>query len=263
LLPGGYARDVERTIRLGGRDVVRMGLGTNRLTATTANVDFIRKAASSGLGLIDTAHLYTGGASESTIGLALDGTTTDVVVATKGGFRPREGKPETLRAQIQASLERLRTDRIFLYYLHRVDPETPFETTLEVLAEHRQRGVIQNVGLSEVGVEQLERARQMLPISAVQNHYNLDERRWEDVVDYCTEQDIAFVPFYPLHAEPSRLRAIADAHQATPAQIALAWLLRRSPQILPIPGTLSIEHVRENIGALDVALTDEEYAELA
>jgi len=240
-----------------------MGLGTNRLTATSANVDFIRSAAASGLGLIDTAHLYTGGASESTIGAALDGRTTDVVVATKGGFRPGEGKPETLRAQIQASLERLRMDRIFLYYLHRVDPETPFEATLEVLAEHHERGVIQNVGLSEVGIEELERARQVLPISAVQNHYNVDERRWDDVVDYCTDQSIAFVPFYPLHAEPPGLRPIADSHRATTAQIALAWLLRRSPLILPIPGTLSIDHVRENIAALDIDLTDEEFAQLA
>jgi aryl-alcohol dehydrogenase-like predicted oxidoreductase len=184
------------------------------------------------------------------------------LVATKGGYGRGEGKPEALRAQIEQSLRQLRTDRIFLYYLHRVDPETPLEATVGVLAEYHQRGVIENVGLSEVSVEQIEQARAIVPIAAVQNHYNLDERRWDDVVDHCTEQGLVFVPFYPLHAARAESPSIAAAHNATTSQIALAWLLRRSPVILPIPGTLSVEHVRENAGALEIQLSDEEFAAL-
>jgi aryl-alcohol dehydrogenase-like predicted oxidoreductase len=252
---------VNKTINLGGREIARMGLGTNRLTETPPNIDFIREVAAAGIGLIDTAHLYTGGASERTIGAALGGN-EDICVATKGGYRPGEGDPDVLRSQIEQSLERLQTDQIFLYYLHRIDPETPLETTLTVLADYQQRGAIANVGLSEVGVDEIERARSVVPIAAVQNNYNVDERRWDDVVDYCTELGIVFVPFYPLHASSSALSEVAQAHGATPSQIALAWLLHRSPAMLPIPGTLSIAHVRENVAALDIVLSDDDLAAL-
>jgi aryl-alcohol dehydrogenase-like predicted oxidoreductase len=228
-----------------------MGLGTNRLTETPDNVAFIRAAVDAGIGLIDTAHLYTGGSSESTIGAALGGRTDGPVVATKGGFRAGEGSRQTLTAQIAESLRRLRTDRITLYYLHRVDPETPFEESLETLREHRERGVIEHVGLSAVSVEQIEEARQILPIAAVQNQFNLGDRSSDDVVDYCEREQIAFVPFYPLHA-PS-----------TDPQLALAWLLRRSSVMLPIPGTLSLAHVRQNVAALDVELTDAQFEALS
>src|SRR5919206_426978 len=146
-----------RTLRIGDTEVARIGLGTNRLAHTRENVAFIREAVAAGVGLIDTAHLYTAGDSETTIGEGLYAETDGVVVATKGGFRPGEGRPDVLRAQIQESLRRLRTDTIQLYYLHRVDPETPLERSLGAIAEFVERGAIRHVGLSEVSVEQIER----------------------------------------------------------------------------------------------------------
>jgi aryl-alcohol dehydrogenase-like predicted oxidoreductase len=244
--------------------VTRVGLGTNRLTDTQGNQAFLRETIKAGVNFIDTAHLYTGGDSELTIGAALAPFPEGCVVATKGGYKPGEGRPEVLSAQIDQSLDRLRTNQIELYYLHRVDPETPLETSLTVIREYRDRGKIRHVGISAVDIEQIERARQVVPIAAVQNHYNLSERRYEEVVDYCAEHQILFVPYYPL-AGGSRpvLREIAEAHRATPSQITLAWLLKRSPTMLPIPGTLSLEHLRENLAALDIELSDEEYQALA
>jgi pyridoxine 4-dehydrogenase len=244
--------------------VTRIGLGTNRLTDTPANRALLQDALGAGVNFIDTAHLYTGGESERTVGAALAPFPEGCVVGTKGGYRPGEGRPEVLRAQIEESLERLRTDPIELYYLHRVDPETPLETSLAVLAEYRDQGRLRHVGISEVDIEEIERARQVVPIAAVQNHYNLSERRYDDVVDYCTEQQILFVPFFPLRDESGpALSEIAEAHRATPSQIKLAWLLKRSPVMLPIPGTLSPEHLRENLAALEIELTDDEYQALA
>jgi aryl-alcohol dehydrogenase-like predicted oxidoreductase len=252
-----------RTISLGGTEVARMGLGTNRLTNTPANITFIRQVAAAGIGLIDSAHLYTGGESEMTIGAALSPLSPTPVVATKGGFRPGDGKPEVLRTQIEQSLRSLRTERIPLYYLHRADPETPLEVTLGVIREYVDGGKIGLVGISDVTVEQIERARQVVPIAAVQNQYNLGERRHDAVVDHCERANIVVVPFYPLKgAEHPALDDIARAHGATRSQIALAWLLRRSPVILPIPGTLSLDHARENIATLDIELTDAEFSAL-
>ena len=191
--------NVARTINLGDRVIPRMGLGTNRLTESAANVEFIRSVGGAGIGLIDSAHLYTGGSSEATIGAALGGQRPSVVVATKGGFRPGEGHRDVLRDQIAESLRKLRTDSIDLYYLHRVDPETPLEETLSVLASSHESGEIKHVGLSHVSIAQIERARTILPISAVQNLYNLADRGCDDVVDYCLEHGIVFVPYYPLH----------------------------------------------------------------
>src|SRR5919206_5260948 len=248
-----------RTLRIGDTEVARIGLGTNRLAHTRENVAFIREAVAAGVGLIDTAHLYTAGDSETTIGEGLSAETDGVVVATKGGFRPGEGRPDVLRAQIQESLRRLRTATIELYYLHRVDPETPLERSLGAIAEFVERGAIRHVGLSEVSVEQIERARELVPVAAVQNRYNLDERAHEEVVDHCAAEGIVFVPFFPLHGDHPQLREIAARHGATEAQVALAWLLRRSPAMLPIPGTLSLEHLRENLAALDLELADDEF----
>ena len=187
-----------------------------------------------------------------------------MVVATKGGYRPGEGRPEILRAQIEESLHRLRTDQIELYYVHRVDPQTPLETSLAVVGEYRDQGKIRHAGVSEVGIDEIERARQIVPITAVQNRYNRSDRRHEDVVDYCAEHQILFVPYFPLHGDGGPvLRKIAAAHRATPSQITLAWLLKRSPTMLPIPGTLSAEHLRENVAALEIELTEDEYRALA
>jgi aryl-alcohol dehydrogenase-like predicted oxidoreductase len=186
------------------------------------------------------------------------------IVATKGGYSPGEGRPEILSAQIEESLQRLRADEIELYYLHRVDPKTPLETSLAVIRDYRDQGKIRHVGVSEVGIEEIERARQIVPIAAVQNHYNLAERRHEDVIDYCAERQILFVPYYPLRGDGGpALRSIAEAHRATPSQITLAWLLKRSPAMLPIPGTLSPAHLRENLAAAEIELTDDEYQALA
>jgi pyridoxine 4-dehydrogenase len=252
------------TLAFGETAVTRVGLGTNRLTNTPDNQAFLRDAVSAGVNFIDTAHLYRGGDSELTIGAALATFPEGCVVATKGGYAQGEGRPEILRAQIEQSLDQLRTDQIELYYLHRVDPETPLETSLDAIRAYRDQGKIRYVGISEVSVEEIERARQVVPIAAIQNHYNLSERRHEDVVDYCAEQQILFVPFFPLRGDGRPvLREIAEAHQATPSQITLAWLLKRSPTMLPIPGTLSIAHLRENLAALEIELTDDEYRALA
>jgi pyridoxine 4-dehydrogenase len=249
---------------VGETSVRRVGLGTNRLTNTAGNRALLREALDAGVNFIDTAHLYTRGDSERTIGAALAPFPEGCVVATKGGYSPGEGRPEILSAQIEDSLHRLRADEIELYYLHRVDPETPLETSLAAIREYRDEGKIRHVGISEVGVEEIERAREIVPIAAVQNHYNLSERRHEDVVDYCAEQQILFVPYFPLRGDRGpALRRIAEAHRATESQIALAWLLKRSPTMLPIPGTVSAKHLRANLAALEIELTQEEYDALA
>jgi pyridoxine 4-dehydrogenase len=250
-----------RTLRLGDIDVARIGLGTNRLTNTPEHVAFVRDALASGVSHIDTAHTYTGGESETTIGAALSTVRAECVVATKGGYR--SGRPDALRAQIEESLRRLQTDSIGLYYLHRVDPETPIEESLATIKEYRDAGKIRHVGISEVGIDQIDRARKVVPITAVQNHYNLSERRHEEVVDYCAGEGIVFVPFFPLGGDGGRpLGEIAERRGATRAQIALAWLLRRSSVMLPIPGTLSLDHLRENLAALEIELSDAEFEAL-
>jgi pyridoxine 4-dehydrogenase len=252
-----------RTLTLGDTEVARIGLGTNRLTQTTENVEFIRQAVAAGVGLIDTAHLYTGGQSEQTIGAALSPPPDDRIVATKGGFRPGEGRPEVLRGQIEESLRRLRTDAIELYYLHRVDPETPLEESLATIKEYRDEGKIRHVGVSEAAIEQIERAREVVPIVAVQNRYNLSERHHDEVVDSCARDGLVFVPFFPLQGDGGpALAEVAGRHGATAEQVALAWLLRRSPAMLPIPGTLSLAHLEENLAALELELSEAEYQAL-
>jgi pyridoxine 4-dehydrogenase len=252
------------TFRLAGVDVPRIGLGTNRLKTTTENVRFVREAVAAGVRHIDTAHLYTGGESERAIGESLDGIGEDVLVATKGGYSAGEGRPDALRAQIEQSLRSLRTEAIGLYYLHRVDPETPLEESLGAIKEFQDAGKIRHVGLSQVGIDQIERARRVVPIVAVQNQYNLSTRESEDVVDYCAGEGIVFVPYFPLRGEGGpTLDEIAQHHGATGAQITLAWLLRRSPAMLPIPGTLSLEHVKENLAALEIELGDDEFEALS
>lgn len=252
-------------VRLGDIDVARIGLGTNRLTKTPGNVALVKAAVEAGVQMIDTAYSYTGGQSEETIGAALDPISDRCIVATKGGGGPDpgRGRPEILRAQIEESLRRLRTRSIALYYLHRVDPQTPLEESLAAIKEYFDRGQIVRVGLSEVGIDEIERARKVVPIAAVQNHYNLSERKYDAVVDYCASENIVFIPFFPLRGHGGRaLDEVAAKHEATAQQITLAWLLRRSPAMLPIPGTLSLDHLKENLGALDIELTGSEYQAL-
>ena len=253
-----------QTLTLADATVRRIGLGTNRLTNTPANQEFVRQALAAGLNHIDTAHLYTAGESEATIGSALGGAHAGCVVATKGGYEPGTGRPDVLRGQIEESIGRLRAGAIDLYYLHRVHPDTPLEDSLAVIAEQHDAGRIRHVGVSAVSVEQIERARRIVPVAAVQNRYNLADREYDDVVDYCAAEGIVFVPYYPLHGADGAVAAeIAGRHGASVNQIALAWLLRRSPAMLPIPGTLSLDHLRENLGALEIELTDAEFAELS
>jgi len=185
-----------RTIVLGEHRLSRIGLGTNRLTDTAENRSFLEAAVAAGLNFIDTAHLYTGGESERTIGAALTPLPEGVVVATKGGYHPGGGS-EGLRAELEQSFERLGTETISLYYLHRVDPDVPIEETMGVLKKYVDAGRIAHVGLSEVSVEQIQRAGSVVPISAVQNEYSLAERMWDDVVDHCEGEGIVSSPSIP------------------------------------------------------------------
>jgi pyridoxine 4-dehydrogenase len=246
--------------RLAGVEVPRIGLGTNRLTTAPEHVAFVREAVAAGVRHIDTAHLYAGGESEHAIGEALADISGDVLVATKGGYRPGEGRPDVLGSQIEQSLRSLRTEAIGLYYLHRVDPQTPLEESLGAIKAYVDRGAIRHVGISEASVEQIEQARRVVPIAAVQNHYNLGERRHEQVVDHCEREGIPFVPYFPLRGGGGPgVAAAAKRLGVTENAVKLAWLLRRSPVVAPIPGTLSIEHLRENLAALELDLgeTDE------
>ena len=252
-------------MKLGDIEVARIGLGTNRLTKTQDHIALVKAAVAAGLQMIDTAHSYTGGQSEETIGEAISPIPADSIVATKGGGGggAGRGRPEVLRAEMDQSLGRLRTDTIPLYYLHRVDPETPIEESLAAIKEYRDDGRVRQVGISEVSIDQIERARRVVPIAAVQNHYNLSERTYDAVVDYCAAEKIVFVPFFPLRGNGGgKLIEIAERHAASPRQIALAWLLRRSPAMLPIPGTLSLGHLKENLAASKIDLTDAEFEAL-
>jgi pyridoxine 4-dehydrogenase len=246
-----------RTFKLAGVEVPRVGLGTNRLTASPERVDFVREAVAEGVRHIDTAHLYSGGDSERAIGEALGGVPEDMVVASKGGYRPGEGRPEVLGAQIEQSLRSLRTDEIPLYYLHRVDPQTPLEESLGAIKAYAERGAIRHIGVSEVGIEEIERARRVVPVAAVQNRYNLADRHHDEVIDYCEREGIPFVPYVPLRGRGGPgLAAAARRLGASESAVKLAWLLRRSPVVLPIPGTLSTEHLRENLAAPELDLGD-------
>lgn len=249
----------KQTVALGDRELKRVGLGTNRLTDTPANRAFLQAAIEAGLQMVDTAHLYTSGQSEATIGAALS-SSEGVVVATKGGYN--SGDPETLRAEIEQSFERLGAETIDLYYLHRVDPKVPLAETLAPIAEYHEAGRIRNVGLSEVDVEQILLGRSVVPIAAVQNEYSLKERKHDEVVDFCAEEGIVFVPFFPLRGGGRAVDEIAERLGTTPQQVKIAWLLRRSEAMLPIPGTLDLEHLKLNLAALDLELSDEDYETL-
>lgn len=234
----------------------------------------LQQAVAAGVNFIDTAEAYGPKLNESLIADALYPYKNDLVIATKGGFnRPGPGQwipngdPAHIKSNIEGSLQRLKTDRIDLWQLHRIDPDFPVEETLAPVAEAVKAGKIRHVGLSEVTVEQIERAEKVLPIVSVQNLYNLGNRQWESVLEYTTARGIAFIPWYPLASGPQtltdRIGRIANAHKATIAQIALAWLLKRAENILLIPGTSSLQHLKENMAAADIELTEEEFEELS
>ncbi len=257
-------------IRLGDLTVNRIGLGTNRITDTEAAHGVLNSAVELGINFIDTADVYQKTQSEETIGNVLAPYPKDLVIASKGGMSLQDSSaindPEYLRQAIVGSMKRLKSDRIDLYQLHRVDPAVPIEQTATVLRSFLDEGKTRNIGLSEVTVEQIERFRKIVPVASVQNQYNIIERKHEAVLDYCEREGIAFIPWYPIakgKAELPALREIAERHGATPVQISIAWLLRRSPVMLPIPGTLSTEHLEANVAAAAIELSKEEFQELS
>jgi aryl-alcohol dehydrogenase-like predicted oxidoreductase len=225
-----------------------------------------------GVNFIDTADSYGPYVSEELIAKALAPYPPDLVIATKGGWnRPgpsqwtHDASPKHLREAAEGSLRRLRLDRIDVYQLHIPDPAVPFEASVETLAHLQAEGKIRFVGLSNVTREHIERARKIVPIVSVQNRYSFADREWDYVVDYCERDGIVFLPWFPLASGKvanTLLERIAKNNQKTPKQVALAWLLKRSPVMLPIPGTSSIEHLEENVQAASLRLTDEDYREL-
>ena len=271
------------TVLLGGELIVRrLGFGAMRLTGDgiwgppkdpAAALAVLRRAVELGVNFIDTADSYGPYVSEELIAQGLAPYPKDLVIATKGGWkRPGPGQwthdasPAHLREAVEGSLKRLRLDRIDVYQLHIPDPVVPFDASIETLAELRAQGRIRLIGLSNVTQEHIERARKITPIVSVQNRYSFADREWDYVVDYCERNGIAFIPWFPLAAGKVAgmlLEKIAKAHNKTPKQVALAWLLKRSPIMLPIPGTSSVRHLEENVEAASLRLSDEEYAQLS
>ncbi|HEX8430375.1 MAG TPA: aldo/keto reductase [Longimicrobium sp.] len=272
------------TFALGGDLTVnRLGFGAMRITGQgvwgpprdhAEAIAVLRRAVELGVNLIDTAESYGPHVSEELIREALHPYADGVIIATKGGLdRPGpdqwdpNGRPERLREELEGSLRRLGLDRIDLYQLHRIDPQVPADEQFGALAGFVSEGKVRHIGLSEVTVEEIEHARRFFPVVSVQNRYNMADREWEPVLDYCEREGIAFIPWFPLAvgklAEGNGpLGEIARKHDAAPAQIALAWLLRRSPVILPIPGTSRVKHLEENVAGAGIQLTDEEFAAL-
>src|ERR1700724_473905 len=271
------------TITLGGELTVhRLGYGAMRLTGDgiwgppknrTAAIAVLRRAVELGVNFIDTADSYGPYVSEELIAEALSPYPKDLVIATKGGWnRPgpnqwtHDASPAHLRKAVEGSLKRLRLDRIDVYQLHAPDPAVPLDASMETLANMQSEGKIRLVALSNVTVEHIERARKIVPIVSVQNRYSFADREWDYVVDYCERNGIVFIPWFPLGAgriAGEVLNQIAQAHRAAPTQVALAWLLRRSPIILPIPGTSSIEHLEQNVAAASLLLTGGAFEELS
>jgi len=270
-------------VSLGGEiSVHRLGFGAMRLTGKgiwgppkdrKGALAVLRRAVALGVNFIYTADSYGPRVSEELIAEALFPYPAGLVIATKGGWnRPgpdqwtHDASPSHLRSAVEGSLKRLRLDRIDVYQLHIPDPVVSFEASVETLAQLRNEGKIRLVALSNVTQEHIERARRIVPIVSVQNRYSFADREWDYVVDYCERKEIVFIPWFPLGAGKVAgdvLNRIALAHHASPTQVALAWLLRRSPMMLPIPGTSSIEHLEENVAAASVRLTDEDYQTLS
>src|SRR5881398_1028676 len=266
-------------VSLGGEvSVHRLGFGAMRLTgegiwgppkSRHEAISVLRRAAQLGVNFIDTADSYGPHVNEELIAEALSPYPRDLVIATKGGWnRPgpnqwtHDASPAHLRKAVEGSLQRLRLDRIDVYQLHVPDPVVPLDASVETLANMQSEGKIRLIGLSNVTVEHIERARRIVPIVSVQNRYSFADREWDHVVDYCERDGIAFIPWFPLGAGSVAgwlLERIAEARQVKPIQVALAWLLKRSPVMLPIPGTTSIAHLEENVQASSLQLTDEEY----
>ena len=270
------------TLTLGGEVTVnRLGFGAMRLTGPgiwgppkdrQAAIAVLRRAVELDVNFVDTADSYGPAVSEELIAEALHPYPKGFVIATKGGWnRPGPGQwthdssPKHLREAIEGSLKRLRLDRIGLYQLHTPDPAISFDASVQTLAELQAEGKIHLIGLSNVTREHIERARKIARIVSVQNRYSVFDREWEHVVDYCEQNGMAFIPWFPLGAGAvghDVLSRIAQAHHAKPIQIASTWLLQRSPWMLPIPGTSSVQHLEENIAAAAIRLSEDEFRQL-
>ena len=271
------------TIEIGDRRVRRLGFGAMRITGPgilgppsdhDGALAVLRRALELGVNLIDTADSYGPHVSEELIAEALYPYPQDLLIATKGGLTrtgpgpwPPDGSPQHLREACEGSLRRLRLDTIELYQQHRPDPKVPYERSIAALKELQDEGKIRHIGVSNVSVDQLETAREIVEVVSVQNRFNLSDRHSEDVLERCEERGIAFFPWAPiamgeLAEAGGPLDRIASEHDATPGQVALAWLLARSAAIVPIPGTSSVEHLEENLEAAKVQLTADELAEL-
>ncbi|MEV6156573.1 aldo/keto reductase [Nonomuraea sp. NPDC052129] len=264
------------TFRIGGElSVQRVGFGAMQLPteprpAREAAIAVARRAVELGVTLIDTAHLYGWGANEELLAEALHPYPDDLLIATKVGVAPPNplhdaaicGRPDFLRDQVEQGLRRLRVERLELLQLHRIDPTVPLADQLGALRELQVAGKIGHIGLSEVTVAELEEARQIVDIASVQNRYNILDREHEAVLDACAPAGIAFLPWRPIHPAVSKataeIAAVAAELGATAAQVSLAWLLHRSPVMLPIPGTGTIGHLEENVGAANLRLSDDQ-----
>jgi aryl-alcohol dehydrogenase-like predicted oxidoreductase len=271
------------TIEIGDHTVRRLGFGAMRITGPgiwgppadhDEAIAVLRRSVELGVNLIDTADSYGPDVSEELIAEALHPYPDDLLIATKGGLTrtgpgqwPRDGSPEHLREACEGSLRRLKLERIELYQQHSPDANVPYERSIGALKELQDEGKILHIGVSNVSVDQLETAREIVEVVSVQNRFNLTDRHSQDVLERCEELGLAFFPWAPLAmgelAEPGGpLDRIASAHDATPGQVALAWLLARSAVIVPIPGTSSVEHLEENLGAAELELSEDELAQL-
>lgn len=276
--------NVSLTFKLGGlNEINRIGYGGMQLTGKGVWGDpadrnnakqVLITAVEAGVNFIDTADSYGPHTNEKLIQEAISQYYSKVFIATKGGFeRPApgewtpNGRPEYIKSCIEGSLKRLGKEYLDLWQLHRIDPKVPVEETLGPVAEAMAAGKIKQVGLSEVEVKDIEKAQKILPIVSVQNLYNLSNRKWEEVLDFTALHNIAFIPWSPLASGPAKMQdkigAIAQKHNTTVAAIALAWLLHRSPNILLIPGTSSVQHLHENLQAAQVQLSEEEFETLS
>ena len=264
--------------------VARLGFGAMRITGKgiwgepadrAEAIRVVRRAVELGINFIDTADAYGPGVSEEIIAEALHPYPAGLVIATKGGFERlgpdrwiENGRPEHLRSACEGSLRRLRLERIDLYQLHRIDPKVPAEDQLGALKNLQAQGKIKHIGLSEVSIRQIQHAQAIVPIVSVQNRYSVADRGSEDVLRYCEEEKMGFIPWFPLAAgrvsgADSPLRDVAARLKATPSQVALAWLLARSPVMLPIPGTSSVRHLEENVAAAGLKIDNKTMRELS
>ena len=275
---------ISKTFTLGNElEINRLGYGAMRITgkgiwgppADSDNAKkVLQRAVELGVNFIDTADSYGPAVSEPLIGEALAPYSKGTVIATKAGLTRQGpdkwlpvGRPEYLTQQVEMSLRWLKKDTLDLWQLHRIDAKVPVEDSLGAIKKLQTAGKIRFVGLSEVTVDQIEQARKVIDIVSVQNEYNITNRKSEAVLDYCTQHNIAFIPWFPVAsgklAQPGgKLDELAKQHNATTSQLSLAWLLHRSPVILPIPGTSSVEHLEENIKAADITLSDAEWQDL-